>query len=305
MRARHPVTKLARAALVCLASACAAACAATPPAQAVAAPAPALGPGQAREAALRFDDHLGFGLRLESLSVRVAGRPIYRNADPLHAPIPRELGAVPLLPGVHSVSVLARVSLACGFLAEPRTRVTVRASSNFKTTGGPASVGIDLFARAPIARPTEQPVVAFRGKGVTLGVREGRDASDVVHATCAGLEPVAEATCDVEAFVADARTAKDATAVACYGERLEEMHRMRDVLDDATLQTGSDEATNEVAMHAQLRALYANARIRELAGQARQCGNEDAFAPLEASCPTELWAAGATDERASRESNRE
>jgi hypothetical protein len=244
--------------------------------------------------AVRFDNHLGFGLRLESISVRVDGRPVFRQADARRALVPKELGTITLEPGVHAVSVLARVSVACGLLEEPRTSVTVHASSAFRLGSGPAWVGVDLFARVPIAQPTQLPVVAFRGEGVVVGVKETRDASLAIHPWCGGLEPVAQATCDVDAFVVEARADRDVVRLTCSSDHLREIHRLRDVLDEATLVTGTDRTTNELAMHAQLRARYAEARIGQLAASTRQCMSADELAPdlsPAAACPPDALTA--------------
>jgi hypothetical protein len=256
-------------------------------------------PTSSGAASLRFDDHLAFGLRLDSLAVRVDGRPVYRGTDAVHVPVPKELGTVALLPGVHEVSVVARVSMACGLLEEPRTAVTLRFANNFRLGQAPAWIRVDLVARAPIAKPTELAAVEFHGQGVALGLKETPDASQPVHPTCAGLEPVAIATCDVEASLAEARATRDEQALSCSSARLEEIRRMRDVLDEATDVTGGDRTTNELAMHAQLRARYAEVRIGQLAAETRRCmGDLDVAdaqpaAPL---CPPGiLTALGPTD----------
>src|ERR1019366_2549066 len=53
--------------------------------------------------AVRLDDHLGCGRRLEAISVRVDGRPVFRQADAVRVAVPKELGTITLEPGVHAV----------------------------------------------------------------------------------------------------------------------------------------------------------------------------------------------------------
>jgi hypothetical protein len=129
-----------------------------------------------------------------------------------------------------------------------------------------------------------------------LGVKETRDAALAIHPWCAGLEPVALATCDVDGFVTEARADRDVLRLTCSTERLREIHGLRDVLDEATLVNGEDRTTNELAMHAQLRARYAEARIVKLAALARQCMGEDEIAadlsPPAACPPATLSARG-------------
>ena len=283
-------------ALLCVpALACVFACAPRPPASGASVSALGVSSGATH---VRFDNHLGFGLRLESISVRVDGRPVFRQVHATRASVPRDLGTIALDHGVHTVSVLAGVSVACGLFDQPRTAVTVRASSSFRLGADPAWLGVDLFARVPIAQLTELAAVEFRGGGVVLGVKETRDASLPIHPWCAGLEPVALATCDVDAFVTDARKDRDVVRLTCSSDRLREIHRLRDVIDEATLVTGGDRTTNELAMHAQLRARYAEARTLELAGSTRKCATEDELAadlsPTRA-CPPEALTAADDD----------
>jgi hypothetical protein len=225
--------------------------------------------------AVSVDDHLSLGLRLDALDVSLDGQPFF--ASVLARSIPHDLPPVRVEPGLHAVRVMARVSLACGLFGETRTRVTVVLLNTVVTRGGPARVTVDLFTRAPTARPAEIVGVNLRGEGAEMGVRA--TPLHARHAECSPLDPVAAATCDVEALVAEARMAKDVSALTCAGDRLTQIHGLRGILDDAEDVAADDHTTYDQAMHAQLRARFAEGRIRELANEAEACSDQDRVNP--------------------------
>jgi hypothetical protein len=259
-------------------------------------PAPS-GPPQAGTLDVRVLDHLGFGLRLEAVAVRIDGRPVRRAQDDGER---SGFAPMPIAPGVHGVSAVARVSLSCGLLPEPRAYVTVRAAQNFRVGAGPASLDLDLFARAPTSNPSDMAAVAITGRGVALGVKEARRAGAPQYPSCEGLEPVAAAACDVEAALDDARADRDVARSLCSVDRLTEIRKWRRVLDDATHVASSDGTTNDDAMHAQLRARYAESRVRALADEAKRCiGSTDpaADAAPDQACPRDALSLGAVGDR--------
>jgi len=97
-----------------------------------------------------------------------------------------------------------------------------------------------------------------------------------VHARCEGGELTRAAFCEVEAFASDAARWRDEIAFRCYSEKLASMQRVR-ASEYEALDTVADEGTTtSEAMHAQLRSRYAEARIHDLAAEARRCSGNDA-----------------------------
>jgi hypothetical protein len=233
----------------------------------------------------RFKNHLGFGVRVEGLSMLVDGSPTLVDAAGSSAGPAGD--RVPMQPGVHSVAVTFRATEPCGLSEEPRASVIVHAATTFSVGDRPGAVLVDLFAREATRDPMQALAVRFTGAAVVLGV-----SADALRAPpgC-GAD---DAVCALDAKASLARARRDASRASCYETRRPEAVDLRDVVLASYAAVRREGVTSGDAQTAQLRARYAGARLRSIAVEAEACATEAGRLPataatvereVERSCP--------------------
>jgi hypothetical protein len=206
-----------------------------------------------------FLDHLSFGARIEHVSLLLDGVPAYETDG---ASL-RSEGRVTVRPGAHTLAVVLQASEPCGLLEEPRTSVSVEATTSLRAGDGPASVVVDLYGTEATSDPLRTIGVRFAGHEIALGASldegppSGCDRSD--------------ALCAVDALADRARSRHDSTGAACYAAKRSEIRALKDVVDDSYSTVQREGVTAGAAENAQLRARYAEERIRALAVAAETC----------------------------------
>jgi len=274
---RHPTRALPPFALMAM-TACAAARAPTPSMLAQAAG----GEMPASSVRFHFLDHLSFGARVERVSLLLDGVPAY-DGDGLAL---RSDTHVRVRPGPHTLAVVLRASEPCGLFEEPRTTVAVEATTSLRAGDGPATVVIDVSGTEATSDPLRTLAVRFSGDLVALG--EPRE--EAPPPGCDG----ADALCAIDALAARARSRKDAAEASCYDRKRAEVRALQDVVDDSYATVKREGTTTGAAENAQLRARYADERIRAVAVAAAACGSHDGgertrvvvTRKVERSCPT-------------------
>jgi hypothetical protein len=240
----------------------AAACAAPRSAQvasALASSTPSRDAAPASTVRFHFEDHLAFGARIEHLSLLLDGVSAYET----DAASLRNDGRVTVRPGAHTLAVVLRASEPCGLFDEPRTSVTVQATTSLRAGEGPARVVVDLFGTEATSDPLRTLGVRFKGDEVVLGAR-------VEDAPPIGCDP-ADALCAVDALAERARSRRDAAGASCYEAKRAEIRGLQDVVDDSYATVKREGTTTGAAETAQLRARYAEARIGAIAAFAEAC----------------------------------
>lgn len=240
-----------------LLSVAAPACVANGPPSHVAAPAP-------HSMEVRLHDHLAFGVRLERVSLLLDGTAAYETIDR-----DRRLDRADLIvaQGAHTLTVLAEASEPCGLLDEPRMKLTVRALQTFFQGDRPATFDVDLYASAATSDPAHMISVRFAGdRGTTIGAaEEGEAAPGALQCEPAEL-------CALDARIDLARSRGDVQRSACYASHRDDVRRWRDLLDDSFAALSREGKTTRDAESAQLRARYAESRLRSAVTEARSCG---------------------------------
>jgi hypothetical protein len=221
-------------------------------------------------------DHLAFGVRLERVTILVDGGSAY-EATQLKAPL--ELADLSVAAGAHTVAVLAEVSQPCGLFDEPRMRVSVRAVQTFLVGEGPATLDVDLFPGAATSDPAHMVSVRFAGERITLGTKAEGDALPR-GARC----EVGDEVCALDARIDGARARGDVRKSACYAARRDDVRHWRELLEDSFSAVSREGATARDAEDAQLRARYAESRLRASVAEAGACGSD---APVRAE-PVEI-----------------
>jgi hypothetical protein len=206
-----------------------------------------------------FEDHLAFGARIEHLSLLLDGVSAYETDA---ASLGND-GDVTVRPGAHTLAVVVRASEPCGLFDEPRTSVVVQATTSLRAGEGPSRVVVDLFGTEATSDPLRTLGVRFKGEEVVLGARVEDGPPD-------GCNP-ADALCAVDALAERARSRKDAAGASCYEAKRNEIRGLRDVVDDSYATVKREGTTTGAAENAQLRARYAEARIRAIAALAEAC----------------------------------
>ena len=210
----------------------------------------------------RLENHLGFGVRVERVSVLLDGIPAFEAyGDRAER---GESEQVSVQPGAHSLSIAVRASEPCGLSAEPRASVVVRATTTFGAGERPATILADLYAREATLDPIQTLAVRFTGREAVLGILP--DARDEPEGCAAD-----DALCALDAKALRARTRNDAAGASCYETRRAEARALRDVVEDSYAAVTREGVTAGDAENAQLRARYAHARLRSLALEAETC----------------------------------
>jgi hypothetical protein len=212
-------------------------------------------------------DHLAFGVRLEHVSLVLDGGAAYEIAN-ANIRLDRVDFAVPS--GAHTLAVLAEASEPCGLFDEPRMRLKVRALQTFFSWEGPALLDVDLYASEATSDPAHLISVRFTGERVALG----RKASDDAPLGAPGCEPSDE-LCALDARIDGARSRGDSRRSVCYSSHRDEMRRWRDMLEDSFAAVSRDGTTTSDAESAQLRARYAESRLRSVTMEASACASEE------------------------------
>jgi hypothetical protein len=233
----------------------------------------------------RLENHLGFGVRVERVSVLLDGIAAFEAYGDTAEGGKSE--QVSVEPGAHSLSIAVQASEPCGLSAEPRASVIVRATTTFRTSERPATILADLYAREATLDPIQTLAVRFTGRQALLGVPS--DARDEPE----GCAPD-DALCAIDAKALRARSRNDAVGASCYETRRAEARALRDVVEDSYRAVTREGATAGDAENAQLRARYARARLLSLALEAETCAlaasarpaGAIVFREVERACPT-------------------
>jgi hypothetical protein len=206
-----------------------------------------------------FLDHLSFGARIEHLSLLLDGLPAYES----DAQSVWSDAHVTVQTGTHTLAVVLRASEPCGLLDEPRTTVAVEATTSLRAAEGPASIAIDLYGTEATSDPLRSLGVRFVGDAVALGAR----LDDAPPTGC----DRADALCILDALVDRARSRRDAREASCYEAKRAEVRNLKDVVDDSYATVKRDGTTTGAAENAQLRARYAEERIRAITVAVEAC----------------------------------
>jgi hypothetical protein len=105
-------------------------------------PAPSHGP-----TTVLFDAHLGTPYVLRRLLVVIDGAVVYNNATPELRPVPRSIFRGRMLPGDHTMQVLADVTVPCGMTNKPLLSFELKSAHSFEATQTPR-LAIHLFTRS-------------------------------------------------------------------------------------------------------------------------------------------------------------
>jgi hypothetical protein len=210
---------------------------------------------------LKLFDHLGFGARIENVRVLLDGSPAFEARA---GTATGEVDRLPVQPGPHTLSIVARASEPCGLFEEPRASVSVRASATFNVGDRPATIEADLYTREATSDPIRNLTVRFTGKGATLGVpmEASRWPGD-----CAPDD----ALCVLDAKAALLRSRNDWAGASCFAAKRGEAQRLRETLEDSYAAVTREGSTTGDAENAQLRARYAEAHLRSLPAEAEAC----------------------------------
>jgi hypothetical protein len=209
-------------------------------------------------------DHLAFGVRLERVSVLLDGESAYQTTD---ADRQLDRAILTVAPGAHTLAVLAEASEPCGMLDEPRMRLTVRALQTFFLGDRPATLDVDLYASAATSDPAHMISVRFAGDRATIGAAEEGEAAPFAERCEPGDE-----LCALDARIDRARSRGDVQGGACYASHRDDLRRWRDLLEDSFAAVSREGTTTRDAESAQLRARYAESRLRSAVMEARSCG---------------------------------
>jgi hypothetical protein len=243
---------------------------------------------------LKLVDHLGFGARIESVSVLIDGLPARGVAFETHeGTTAHDPGRLPVQPGAHTLSIVVLASEPCGLFEQPRASFTVRAGTTFSVGEHPGTLVADLYSKEATSDPVRDLTVRFSGNRVVLGIPAG------------ALDPPPgcdkdDALCVLDSRAALARSRNDAASASCFDGRRAEARLLQDTLDDSYAVVTREGATAGDAENAQLRARYARSRLRSLPAEAEACvvaGRPVATAgvverKVERSCPTPDTTAG-------------
>jgi hypothetical protein len=244
---------------VSLAASMGSACAARPAPAAMAAPAP-------HAIQVFLHDHLGFGVRLEHVSLLLDGGPAHETS---HRKAPLELADLAVEPGAHTLAVLAEASEPCGLFDEPRMRVSIRVVQTFVVGEGPATLDVDLYPSAATSDPAHMVSVRLTGARIALGAKPEGDAPPP-----AGQCEPGDEVCVLDARIDGARSRGDTERSACYASHRDEMRRWSDLLEDSFAAASREGTTTRDAESAQLRARYAESRLRASVVEARACASD-------------------------------
>ncbi len=215
---------------------------------------------------VRFHDHLAFGVRLEHVSLLLDGGPVYETT---RAQSPLELAELTVAPGGHTLAVLAEASEACGLLDAPRMRVSVRAIQPFLVGEGPATLDVDLYPSAATSDPAQMVSVRFAGERISLGAKPDVDAPPRSDQCESGDE-----VCLLDARIDGARSRGDTQRMACFASHRDELRRWRDMVEDSFAAVSREGTTTHDAESAQLRARYAESRLRGTVAEVRACASD-------------------------------
>jgi len=206
-----------------------------------------------------FLDHLSFGARIEHVSLLLDGLSAYES----DAQSVWSDAQVTVRPGAHTLAVVLRASEPCGLFDEPRATVAVEATTSLRAAEGPASIAIDLYGTEATSDPLRSLGVRFVGDAVALGAR----LDDAPPAGCDRTD----ALCVIDALVERSRSRKDAPGASCYEAKRAEIRGLKDVVDDSYATIKREGTTTGAAENAQLRARYAEERIRAIAAGVEAC----------------------------------
>jgi hypothetical protein len=207
----------------------------------------------------RFFDHLSFGARIEHLSMLLDGVPAFES-DGASLENDRR---ITVRPGAHTLAVALRASEPCGLFDQPRTTVAVEATTTLLAGEGFASIEIDFQGTEATSDPLRTLGVRFTGHDVLLGAAlEDRPPNGCDRA---------DALCALDALADRARSQKDTASLSCYETKRTEIRALRDVVADSYATVTREGITAGAAESAQLRARYAEERIRALAVAAAAC----------------------------------
>jgi hypothetical protein len=216
---------------------------------------------------VRLHDHLAFGVRLERVSVLLDGTAAYETTDRDGR---LERADLIVAPGAHTLVLLAEASEPCGLFDEPRMRLTVRALQTFYQGERPATFDVDLYASAATSDPAHMISVRLVGDWITMGAAaEGETAPEALR-----CEP-ADEICALDAQIDRARSRGDVQRSACYASHRDDLRRWRDLLEDSLAAMSRAGKTTGDAESAQLRARYAESRLRSAVMDARACGADN------------------------------
>jgi hypothetical protein len=232
---------------------------------------------------LRVVDHLGFGARVESVTVLVDGI----QAMQVDGAARGEALRLSLEPGSHDLSILARASEPCGLLEEPRASITMRAETSLSVGEGHATLEADLYTREATSDPLRNLTIRFTGRALALGTPvDALDASRHCDKS--------DVLCVLDARAALARSRADVPAASCFDAQRDEARALEGTLEDSYAAVTRKDTTAGQAESAQLRARYARARLLSLPAEAEACAvaTRPAFSTVvvarkvERSCPT-------------------
>lgn len=138
--------------------------------------------------------------------------------------------------GMHTLSVMAVVSLRCSALSDHHATLRVFANNTFTLLEQPALVGVDVYATSDVTAPPED---RLRLRFTLRGAREGGSVYWPPPAACRGVLTIPAAICAVESLVEKARKNRDIIMLNCAYDKLK---RLRETYDEATAKKLEQEA---------------------------------------------------------------
>ncbi len=240
--------------------------------------------------AVRLHDHLSFGVRLDGVSLLLDGTTAYETTSTNAPPDPI---ALRIAPGAHTLTVVVRASEPCGLFDQPRMTVTVRTLEPFVLGEGPATLDVDLYAGAATSELAQLVSIHVAGKRIALGANAEGESAPMLARCETGDE-----LCALNVSIARASVGGNTRRISCYAAHRDEMLRWKEMLEDSFAAVSREGVTTSEAESAQLRARYAESRLRALAADARSCDARAASPRIERKVET---VCPAPDVTASRE----
>jgi hypothetical protein len=112
---------------------------------------------------VRFESHVGWGIRVERVLVVLDGAVQYNQRDFADgAPLPRYLFGGQLPAGDHVVQVLVEASIPSGILDEPRVTAELRSSHSFTVTRSPMTLDVDFYSTSAAEQRPEDLALWWR-----------------------------------------------------------------------------------------------------------------------------------------------